>query len=70
MNIDLVKVKLRNYVNTKHVFIYKGARNQNERFTGVITKLFPGVFIIKCEDGSIKAFSYSDYLIGNLKIVI
>ena len=53
----------------EHHFLYKGSRNQNEDFQGIITKMFPAIFIIELPNSVIKAFCYSDLLIGNLKIV-
>lgn len=53
----------------KHKFLYKGSRNQNEEFIGVITKMFPAIFIIELSNKTVKSFCYSDLLIGNLKIV-
>lgn len=68
MNIDIIKNKLSSYVGKKKNFIYYGSRGQNEKFCGIINALYPRVFTIKCNDGSMRSFSYSDFAINNLKI--
>ena len=70
MNID----KVRNYIidnkNKELNFKYSGTRGFNEEFSGIITNVYTGVFLIKTNDnGRIRSFSYSDILIGNLEIL-
>ena len=50
-------------------FIFHGTRNQNEEFEGIITDMYPAVFVIKVSSGQIRTFSYSDLLIKNLEII-
>lgn len=69
MNIDVAKKIVKENLGMEHHFLYKGSRNQNEDFQGIITKMFPAIFIIELPNSVIKAFCYSDLLIGNLKIV-
>lgn len=69
MNINHIKRKVFNEVMVKHFFIYKGNRNQIEKFNGIIYKCYSRIFIIKLFDGRIKSFSYSDIMIGNLEIL-
>lgn len=52
-----------------HSFKFKGSRNQVDEFSGIITDLYPAIFIIKLTDSKVRAFSYSDLLIENLEIV-
>lgn len=68
MNIDIIKSKLSSFVGLEKNFIYYGSRGQNENFSGVIDALYPRVFTIKCSNGNIRSFSYSDFAINNLKI--
>lgn len=69
MNINVAKRFVLENMKIKHKFLYKGSRNQNEEFIGVITKMFPAIFIIELSNKTVKSFCYSDLLIGNLKIV-
>lgn len=65
--------KIRNYINNnkgiKHSFRYRGSRNQIDEFEGVITKVYPAIFIITLKNKQIKTFSYSDLLINSLEII-
>lgn len=69
MNINVAKNMVRDNIGVRHSFVYKGVRNQNEEFEGVITKMFSAIFIIELSNSVVKSFCYSDLLIGNLKIV-
>ncbi|MBQ2639599.1 MAG: Veg family protein [Bacilli bacterium] len=69
MTIDKVKKIVLENKNKKKKFIYKGTRNQIDEFIGTINETYPVIFTIKLEDNSIKSYSYSDILIGNLKII-
>lgn len=69
MNINVAKKFVLENMKKKYKFLYKGSRNQNEEFIGVITKMFPAIFIIELPDNTIKSFCYSDLVIGNLKII-
>ncbi len=69
MNINYIKNNFFKLMNCNHSFIYKGNRNQVEKFNGAINKCYSRIFLIKLLDGSIKSFSYSDVIIGNLEIL-
>lgn len=69
MILDKVKQQINMLVSKKKKFIFHGSRNQNEEFVGVITKLYPAIFLIELEDGQRKTYSYNDVLIGNLEII-
>ena len=69
MNLDIVKEKVKSYLGIHHKFIYRGARNQIEEFSGRITKCYPHIFIIETDEHIIKSFTYNDYVIRNIKIV-
>ncbi len=69
MTIGMAKKEVLNNKGKKCSFIFRGSRNQVEEFSGVITEIYPAIFIIKLEEGRVKSFSYSDILINNLKII-
>ena len=69
MILDKVKKIINSYVGKRCKFVYHGSRNQKEKFDGVITKVFPAVFIIVCSDGSTKCYCYSDVLTSTLEII-
>lgn len=59
MNINIIKKKLKEFINQKlkiKVFI---GRNKYEYYEGLIDKMYDNIFTIKTETG-IKSFSYSD----------
>ena len=68
MNLKYVRNKILLLLNQGYFFVYKGNRNQIESFTGTIEKCYSRIFIIRLNDQSIKSFSYSDIIIGNLEI--
>ena len=69
MNLDKIKEEVEKYLCEEHSFIYIGSRNQIDEFKGHISKLYPSIFIIMTSNGMCKSFTYSDFAIGNLKIV-
>lgn len=69
MNLDRVKEEIKSLQNKELNFMYKGTRNQKEIFIGTITKVYPATFIIELLDGTIKSFSYNDFIIKNLKVI-
>lgn len=69
MNLNYIRNKFFLLLNQRYFFIYKGNRNQTERFVGFIEKCYSRIFVIRLLDGSIKTFSYSDIIIGNLEIL-
>ena len=59
MNINIIKTKLKEYINQKlkiKVFI---GRNKYEYYEGIIERMYDNIFTIKTEAG-LKSFSYSD----------
>ena len=67
--LEKVKNNVRSSLNVNRRFIFHGARNQNEEFEGMVTEIYPAVFVINIGSGQIRTFSYSDLLIGNLEIL-
>lgn len=69
MNLDIVKSKIKEKVGLRLKFIYRGTRNQIEEFEGKIIKCYPHIFIIETDENIIKSFTYSDFIIRNIKII-
>ena len=69
MTLDKIKEIVKNNKGVLHSFKFKGTRNQVDEFEGVITDLYPAIFIITMDDDKIKSFSYSDLLVDNLEII-
>ena len=70
MNIDTLRSKILKLKNKDLSFIYLSGRGQDESFCGRIVQVFPRVFLIKTINGTIKCFSYGDFLIKSLKIYL
>ena len=68
MNIDSIRNKINEFINEKHYFIYCSGRGQYDKFYGYINRVYSRIFTIVTEDGKLKAISYSDYAIKNLRI--
>ena len=64
-----LKKEVSNSLNVRKKFMFRGSRNQIEEFEGVISALYPAVFVISIDGNKLRSFSYSDVLIGNLKII-
>ena len=69
MNLDTARNKVKEKMGLHLKFIYRGARNQIEEFEGKIVKCYKSIFIIKTDNNIIKSFTYSDYIIRNIKII-
>ena len=69
MNLNYIKDKICSELLVKKIFVYKGIRNQNEKFIGKIKKCYSNIFIIELSEGNIKSFSYNDVIMGNLLIL-
>jgi uncharacterized protein Veg len=59
MNIDKIKLKVKELSNEKlNIKVYIG-RNKYEYYEGIIDKIYNNIFTIKTNKG-IKSFSYAD----------
>ena len=67
MNINTLRCSIFKLMNKDLNFLYLAGRGQDEYFCGRIVQLFPRIFLIKTKNGSIKCFSYGDFLIKYLK---
>lgn len=69
MTLDKIKEFVKENKGIQHSFKFKGTRNQVDEFQGIITDLYPAIFIITLNDDKVKSFSYNDLLADNLEIV-
>lgn len=69
MNIEQVRKTLFSYLNQNHLFLYNGSRGVHESFSGRIISIYPRTFLILTDQGSLKSFSYNDFIIRSLKVL-
>ncbi|MBQ9018798.1 MAG: hypothetical protein IJ097_00620 [Bacilli bacterium] len=69
MNLDYAKNKVMEQIGVNHKFMYKGCRNQTDEFEGKVIKCFPSIFLIQTDNNIIKSFTYSDFIIKNIRIL-
>ncbi len=69
MTLDKIKKYVSDNKGVLHLFRFKGTRNQVDEFKGVITGIYPAIFIITLSDSKVKSFSYSDLLVNSLEII-
>lgn len=69
MTIEKIKELVKENQGVYHSFRFRGTRNQIDEFGGIITAMYPAIFIITSDDDKVKSFSYSDLLVDNLEII-
>ena len=69
MNLNVARSKVKEMMGIPHKFIYTGLRNQVDEFEGVILNCYPALFIVEVSDSQIKSFSYSDFILKNIRIL-
>ena len=69
MTLDKIKEYVASNNGIVHSFRFKGTRNQVDEFQGIITDLYPTIFIITLDNSKVKSFSYSDLLVDSLEII-
>lgn len=71
MNIDIVRNSILEKKGSICDFKFNGSRNQVERFTGVITSVYPAIFIVESSDSipRVKSFTYNDIITSSLEII-
>ena len=69
MTIEKIKKLVKDNKGVEHLFRFHGTRNQVDEFKGVITAMYPVIFIVTLDEDQIRSFSYSDLLISNLEIL-
>ncbi len=60
---DFIKSNYRKSVKVKVI----GLRNKIEKYEGIISECYNNIFIVDTDLGK-KSFTYSDVLIGNIKV--
>ena len=70
MTLDKIKEFVKENKGIQHSFKFKGTRNQVDEFQGIITDLYPAIFIITLDDDKVKSFSYNDLLLMAQDIAI
>lgn len=71
MNVDIVRDSIMKKKGSFCKFKFNGSRNQVEQFTGVITSVYPAIFIVESLDSvpKVKSFTYNDIITSSLEIV-
>lgn len=67
MNLDIIKDKIKNKINSSVVITVKGIRNKKQIYEGKIYKLYPNIFSILTRNGE-KSFSYADVVTKDILI--
>ena len=70
MNGKFMQKKLSPYVGKRIKVKYSLGRNKYEVYDGTLKELFPNVFLLEDEMGTIKCFSYSDLLTKTVRLKI
>lgn len=66
--IDKIKDYIFSNMNKTLTFKINGNRNQIEEFEGKIISVYNAIFLVEGINKSVKSFTYTDILIGNLEI--
>ena len=69
MTLDKIRKLVENNKGKQKKFIFKGTRNQVDKFRGKIKNTYSVIFTVISEDNKLRSYSYSDILIGNLQII-
>ena len=67
MNINIIKDEVKKNLNKEVEISVYGMRNKNYKVKGVITHVYPSIFIVN-ENNVDKSFSYSDIATGEINI--
>ncbi len=66
LQLDAVKAALEKMLGERVVMDINRGRNKFERFEGVLTHLYPGIFTV-VSDGKVSSYSYNDILSRNIR---
>ncbi len=67
MNLDIVRDKIKGYLNKEVSVSVFGMRNKNFEYYGVVSGVYPYVFTVLV-NGVEKSFNYSDVIIGDVVV--
>ena len=67
MNLDIVRDKIKSYLDKNVIIHVYGMRNKNNTYRGVLSGVYPYVFTVNI-DGTEKSFNYADVIIGDVVV--
>ncbi len=67
MNLDIVRDKIKTYLNQNVSIQVFGMRNKNFQYYGVVSGVYPYVFTVNV-NGVEKSFNYADVIIGDVVV--
>ena len=67
MNLDIVRDKIKSYLDKNVIIDVYGMRNKNNTYRGVLSGVYPYVFTVNI-DGTEKSFNYADVIIGDVVV--
>jgi len=67
MNLDIVRDKIKSYLNKDVSVEVFGMRNKNFQYYGVVSGVYPYVFTVLV-NGVEKSFNYADVIIGDVVV--
>ena len=68
MTIEKIKNNIDNKLGDNVKIIYNGSRNKKEEYSGIITKTYNYIFIVKLKSDEVKSFRYRDVLTNTIEI--
>ena len=67
IKIEKIRQEIESRKGETFHFCFRGSRGQVDKFQGVITDTFKGIFLVRSlDEDRIKSYSYSDVFIENL----
>ena len=70
MNIKYIKSYIASKIGSRVVIVCYYSRNKKERFDGIVFNVYPKVFTVKLDNGSIRSFNYVDVISKNIRMCI
>lgn len=67
MNLDIIRDRIKEYLNKDVAIHVYGMRNKNSQFYGVVSGVYPYVFTVLV-NGVEKSFNYADVIIGDVVV--
>ena len=67
MNLDIVRDKIKSYLDKNVIIHVYVMRNKNNTYRGVLSGVYPYVFTVNI-DGTEKSFNYADVIIGDVVV--
>ena len=67
MNLDIVRDKIKSYLDKNVIIHVYVMRNKNNTYRWVLSGVYPYVFTVNI-DGTEKSFNYADVIIGDVVV--